>query len=103
MEQWYSNTSRNEIGDIFTELCVWLSTAMTEREDTIAGPGDPGASSDGEGGGVQMGSETERRDKFPSKERGHKEEEKPGEPTKKSKNRPSYIFFHDKLKTSSDH
>lgn len=30
-------------------------------------------------------------------------EEKPGEPTKKSKNRPSYIFFNDKLKTSSDH
>lgn len=47
---------------------------MTEREDTIAGPRDPGASSDREGEGVQMGSESERRDKFPSKERGQKEE-----------------------------
>lgn len=47
---------------------------MTEQEDTIAEPEDPGASSDGEGGGVQIGSETERRDNFPSKERWQKEE-----------------------------
>lgn len=61
---------------------------MTEREDTIAGPGDPGASSDGEGGGVQMGSETERqlpiKRKRTEREEGMIKEETPAEPTKKS-------------------
>lgn len=80
---------------------------MTEQEDTIAGPGDPGASSDGEGGGegragggggangVRDREERQLPNKRKRTERreGMIKEETPAEPTKKSKNRPSYFFF----------